>query len=297
MSSTPNGAPADATTDTPRTDVGRLVRALGWGGRIRVLAAVIDGPARETCRRHSLRGGAALLASEGLVATALLASQIKGAETLVAQVQSQDPRFSFAAEMRDEGLIRARFSPTALSSRHVFQGYLLTIKHLEGRELYRGITEVRTEGFGAALERQVRESAQTSGRVRIFASLNGKDVPIFAAGLLLEPLPGLEPGEFDDLVDPILDGDFRALMTAFAFGQLGGEPVEVLEARDIVFSCTCSRDRVMSTLRALGPDDLEDLLAEQGQAEATCHFCCEQYVLDATQLRALIHELREGPQA
>lgn len=288
---------SDTASDTGRQETGRLVRALGWGGRVRVVAAVADGPARETCRRHGLSGGAAQLASEGLVATALLASQIKGRETLVVQVQAQEPTFSFAAEVREEGLIRARFSPARLSLRRAFEGYLLTIKHLEGRELYRGITDARGEPFGAALERQVRESAQTNGRVRIFASLDGHDRPAFAAGLLLEPLPGLDHAAFDGLVDPILGADFRSLMTGFAFGQLGGEPLQVLEARDLLFSCHCSRERVISTLRALGSEDLEALIDEQGQAEATCHFCQERYIVEAAELRRLIAELRSTSEA
>ncbi len=287
------------STDTarPAAEAGSLVRALAWNGQVRVVSAVAVGPARETCRRHGLKGGAARLASEGLVATALLASQIKGKETLVAQVQAQEPRFSFSAEVREQGLIRARFSPSQLKARRTFEGYLLTIKHLDGKELYRGITEVKGENFGAALERQVRESAQTNGRVRIFASLDDQDRPSFVAGLLLEPLPGLSPADFDALVDPILGMDFKELMTGFAFGQLGGEKVEVLESRDLHFQCTCNRERVVSTLRALGAEDLENLLDEQGQAEATCHFCLERYVVDRAGLRALITELTEGPQA
>ncbi len=39
------------------------------------------------------------------------------------------------------------------------------------------------------------------------------------------------------------------------------------------FACTCSRERVGGMLRSLGPDEVESIIAEQGQVEVTCEFC------------------------
>jgi molecular chaperone Hsp33 len=39
------------------------------------------------------------------------------------------------------------------------------------------------------------------------------------------------------------------------------------------FACTCSRERVGNMLRSLGADEVESILAEQGQVEVTCEFC------------------------
>jgi molecular chaperone Hsp33 len=46
------------------------------------------------------------------------------------------------------------------------------------------------------------------------------------------------------------------------------------------FACTCSRDRVGSMLRSLGRDEVESILAEQGQVEVGCEFCGAQYHFD-----------------
>ncbi len=53
------------------------------------------------------------------------------------------------------------------------------------------------------------------------------------------------------------------------------------------YQCTCSVERVESTLRALGSEDLAALAEEQGQGEVTCHFCNETYVVPRERLLQL----------
>ena len=46
------------------------------------------------------------------------------------------------------------------------------------------------------------------------------------------------------------------------------------------FACTCSRDRVGNMLRSLGRDEVESIIAEQGQVEVGCDFCGASYRFD-----------------
>ena len=46
------------------------------------------------------------------------------------------------------------------------------------------------------------------------------------------------------------------------------------------FACSCSRERVSSMLRSLGHEEVESILAEQGQVEVGCDFCGAQYRFD-----------------
>ena len=267
---------------------GRLVRALACDRAVRVLAVVADGPAREVVRRHGLGGGAALAACEGLVAAVLLSSQVKGEERITIEVKGDQPAFSMDADVWGDGPLRARFSPTWLPPFTGFTGLLGAVRTLHGKELYRGVSLVEGESFEQALARYFTRSEQTDGRVRILAELDAEGLPSFVAGLLVERMPGMDPEEFAALFDQPLQGDFKALMTGFAFGQLAGQPVEVLDARDLEFRCTCSQERVQSILQALGPAELADMLDKEGAAEVTCHFCNTKYAIDADTLRALI---------
>jgi molecular chaperone Hsp33 len=58
------------------------------------------------------------------------------------------------------------------------------------------------------------------------------------------------------------------------------ETVRVFEPRPASFKCTCSRGKVANMLRMLGRDEVESILAEQGQVSVNCEFCHAQYKFD-----------------
>jgi molecular chaperone Hsp33 len=289
---------------------GAFVVGLAFEGQARIMAVVADGPAEEVRTRHALAPAAALVAAEGLVASLLLSAHVKGEERLTVHAESAAPRFSFVADVNGNGTVRARFRPEELLAdtrarrmrgtddpvvlpgqrdmeARTFTGMLSVLKSLGPKELYRGVAEVQAERFEGALERYLTASQQVDGRVRIEAALSDDGRVVFAAGLLVERLPHMPREAFDDLVGAALADDFRELMTAFAFGQLAGSPVEVLGSQSIVFQCTCSRERVLGMLRSLGSEELRSMLAEQGRADVTCHFCNTAYAVDRPELEAL----------
>ena len=55
----------------------------------------------------------------------------------------------------------------------------------------------------------------------------------------------------------------------------------------VQFECRCSHGRVTSLLRALGPDEVRDVLREQGSVTVTCEFCHRPYRFDAGDVEAL----------
>jgi len=61
------------------------------------------------------------------------------------------------------------------------------------------------------------------------------------------------------------------------------------------FACTCSRERVGSMLRSLGRDEVESVLAEQGQVEVGCDFCGAQYRFDPVDAAQLFLQPSDQP--
>ncbi|MCB9760402.1 MAG: Hsp33 family molecular chaperone HslO [Alphaproteobacteria bacterium] len=271
--------------------VGAFVRGLAHDRSVRVLAVVADGPADEVARRHELSPDAARLAAEALVASVLLASTIKGDERILVQAQGTSPRFAFTAEVDAEGGVRARLSPATLPPVTRLEGHLAVIKWDAKRELYRGMAAIDNGSFEGALQHYLTQSQQAQGRVRLGARVDAEGRVVMASGLLVERLPGdLEPDDFDSLVQPLIGAPLSEIMAHFAFGQLLGSPVEVLERRPLEHTCSCSLERVERTLLSLGAAEILSLAEEQGQAEVTCNFCSERYVVDRARLEALAQE-------
>src|SRR5262249_22112175 len=65
---------------------------------------------------------------------------------------------------------------------------------------------------------------------------------------------------------------------------LGGLEVRVIADQPVRFACPCTRERVLGALLLLGPAEIEDMIAEEGQAEVRCEFCAERYLIGADEL-------------
>jgi molecular chaperone Hsp33 len=56
------------------------------------------------------------------------------------------------------------------------------------------------------------------------------------------------------------------------------------------FACTCSRERVAQMLRGLGVEEIESIIAEQGQVDIGCEFCGQHYQFDPVDAAGLFTE-------
>ncbi len=71
------------------------------------------------------------------------------------------------------------------------------------------------------------------------------------------------------------------------------EELRVFPTRDLVFKCSCSRERTARALAALGREELDSILAEKGGVEISCEFCGTEYNFGPGEV-ALLFEHAEG---
>ena len=53
------------------------------------------------------------------------------------------------------------------------------------------------------------------------------------------------------------------------------------------FACTCSRERVRTTLQSIGRGECESILEGEGTVDVTCEFCGASYGFDAVDVAEL----------
>jgi molecular chaperone Hsp33 len=271
---------------------GRLVRAFAGDRTVRLVVVEAAQAAERTRVSHGLGPDAALLAAEGVVATALMSAHIKGEERITLQIQASEPRFAFMGEIDAEGFVRARLTPSDAHPHGVIDGMLLAIKADAKQELYRGLTEVKRARLDQTLAEHLRTSQQVDAVLRIHAEL-GEDGRIkFAGGFLVERLPvdarypSVTPEEFEERYRELRTADVPDVFTEIAFGGLQGGKVELLEERLVQWRCRCSQEKVEAMLGSLGLQELEEMKAEGG-AEVTCHFCNTAWKVTAQRLGEL----------
>jgi molecular chaperone Hsp33 len=61
------------------------------------------------------------------------------------------------------------------------------------------------------------------------------------------------------------------------------------------FACTCSRERVGTMLRSLGQEEIDSIIAEQGQVEIGCDFCGQHYLFDPVDAAELFTNEADTP--
>lgn len=271
---------------------GRLLRAFVGGRTARLQALVATEAAEEARRAHALGSGAARYAAEGVVAALLLASHVKGEERILLQFQAARPRFSFVGEVDAEGRVRARLAPADVAYTDAVDGIFMVIKSDATSELYRGLTEARGESIEQALVAYFATSQQVDAVLRLAVRFADDGSVAFAGGFAVErlpespDLPWINPAAFATRYGHLATADVEAVITEVAFGHLGGESIEPLEARDVVWQCRCSSSKVEGTLASLGVAELLSM-ADEGGAEVICHFCNHAWRVSPERLHAL----------
>ncbi|WP_100637878.1 Hsp33 family molecular chaperone HslO [Marinobacter salexigens] len=227
------------------------------------------------------------LLGEALVASIMMSSSLKFEGTLSIQAQGEGPLRTLMAECSHDRNIRglARFDEHAVSedSFHNLLGdgrMAITITPQQGNR-YQGVVPRERDSLAGCLEEYFERSEQIPTSFFLFSSETR------AAGLMLQRLPGAteEDNELWERVNhlartveaaELLELDSETLLHRL-FNE---EIVRLFDAEPVAFKCSCSRDRTLVALEAIGKDECYSILEEQGAINMDCQFCHAHYRFD-----------------
>ena len=86
-------------------------------------------------------------------------------------------------------------------------------------------------------------------------------------------------------------GNMAALLQSL-FAPLNPQPLAA--PQPVRFRCRCTASRCRAALQLLGVQELEEMIAQDGGAEMTCHFCGEVYRFGGADLQEVVHGLLAG---
>ena len=251
--------------------------------------------AQKAQQRHNLTGDGPRLCAEGILASYLLASQIKGEEKLTIQILSQNPKISFMSDINAQGELRAKLTPEELSEPvPTLDGVLVVIKHNKHKELYRGVTNIEQCNIAQALHHNLTQSAQVDTIVQFFVSQEQGEIQR-AMGIILERLPPTEDLPFlntEEFFERYKNLTNEEVWEGLSEKKLRNSQLHDLSSKSISWKCRCSRAKVKSMLFSLGKTELEEIQKEIGYAEVTCHFCNEKVLLNTDELQDLIDQFK-----
>ncbi len=230
---------------------------------------------------------------QALAAVVMLSATIKFNGSIILQAHGNGAIKTLVAQATHErkirGLVRSRTpAPTEPSANLFGEGYLaLTVAPKEG-EPYQGIVALQGNDMADVLENYFTQSEQLPTRVWLFATATQ------VAGLLLQELPNQKLDHEDwrrigMLADTLTAKELLALdCEQMLYRLFNEEQVRLFEPEAVAFACSCSREKINTTLRALGREELESILLERQLIEVNCDFCNALYHFDKIDVEVLL---------
>lgn len=228
---------------------------------------------------------------ELLVATSLLTATLKFAGDITVQLQGDGP-LSLAVingnnrqQMRGVARVQGEIPEGADLKTLVGNGYLvITISPEEG-ERYQGVVGLEGDTLAACLEDYFLRSEQLP--TRLFIRTGEVAGTPAAGGMLLQVLPAQETQAADFEHLSILTETIKAdeLLTLAAEDVLHRlyheEEVRLYDPQDVEFKCTCSRERCADALKTLPDDEVDSIIAEEGEIDMNCDYCGNHYLFNS----------------
>jgi len=299
---------------------GMVVRLTdAWQAILARRAANTDSGAYPASVRHLLgeMAAASVLMQGNIKFNGALVLQIMGDGPLKLAVVEVQPDFSLRATATLTGEIAADAPLSHMVNVNNQGRCAITLDPLDrqpGQQPYQGVVPLfddlqhKIENFAEVLEHYMLQSEQLDTVLVLAADSQ------VAAGLLIQRLPmegsGNLAGQTDSVAREAMLGrseDYNRI--AILAKSLKREELLTLDVDTILhrlfweeplvrfeplagetapkFACRCSQERVSHMIRSLGVQEVDSILAEQGQVEVACEFCGLQYRFDPIDAAAI----------
>lgn len=259
--------------------------------------------------QHAYPEPVAAMLGQAIVLAVTLARALKYDGIFTLQTKGDGPVRLLVVDVTAAGHVRgyaqldaARLAQTTLTRAPVptllGAGYLaFTVDQGEDSPRYQGLVELVGATLVDCAHHYFRQSEQIDAVMKL-AVERGADGHWHGGGLMIERIPdGGQVGEAGDeiwrnaviLMSSCGDAELRdaGLPPDRLLYRLFHEPgVRVQKTRHVVARCRCTRERVERVLRAMPPDDLNDMIVD-GRIVVTCEFCSATYDFDDAARRAL----------
>ena len=227
----------------------------------------------------------------------LLGANQKGAGRVTLQVQGSGPvRLLVAdctAELRIRGMASYAKELSEVSSERSLLGdgrLSVTLEDMKSGGLYQSLVPLEGETLEQIFAHYLSQSEQLSAFLRLQADRGA------LCGLLLEKLPGADAKDPDGwnrvqhlaatlTLDETRDVQPYDLLTRVFPEEL----MRVFRLYAVEYHCPYDEDKVKDMLRGLGRQEVEAILAEQGEVVIRNEMCNHEYRFDARAIAELFH--------
>ncbi|WP_077623926.1 Hsp33 family molecular chaperone HslO [Sediminibacillus massiliensis] len=286
-----------------------LIKATAFKGMVRAYAITSTDTVEEARRRHDTFATASAALGRTITITAMMGAMLKGNDKLTVKLEGDGPVGPIIADGNAKGEVRGYITNPHVDfdlnekgkldvARAVgTQGSLSIVKDLGMKENFTGQVPIVSGEVGEDFTYYFANSEQIPSAVGAGVLVNPDHTILASGGFILQVMPGADDGTID-----LLEERINSIPPISSLVRDGNTPEEILEKLigeenlkiheklPVQFQCHCSKERVENALKSLGNEEIDKMIKEDNGAEATCHFCNEQYTFDAEELQQLKSE-------
>ena len=273
-----------------------IKKYLAYNKSVRVMAIDATEMVQEIRDLHNLSNLATAALGRVMIVSSMIASTLKSYEDrLTIQIKGDGPLGNIVvcanSALELKGYITNPEIELPLNnegkldvSKGIGLGTLTLIKDIGLKDPYVGTCELLTGEIGDDFAYYFNVSEQTPSVVSV-GVLIGKDGNVQkAGGYIIQPLPDCEDKVIDKLESiNIKLPSMTELMSEgrtiddIAINATGDEAIETVYSGEAKVKCDCSLERIENTVVALGKEEAQKVLEENGKLELTCNFCNSKY--------------------
>jgi len=71
-----------------------------------------------------------------------------------------------------------------------------------------------------------------------------------------------------------------------------GLPLDFTDRKEVLYSCPCSRERIIRAIVALGEKEIKDIIEKGEEIEIQCEFCKNLFIFSLEELRSILENMR-----
>lgn len=291
----------------------RLVRAISKDGFVKAVAVSTRDLTERARQIHkTLPVGTAAL-GRTLAAASMMGNALKSSgSSLTLQIKGDGPLGKILAVSDNEGNVRGTVDNPSVDiplrsdgkldvgTAVGMDGMLTVIRDLNMKEPYVGSVGLLGGEIAEDLAAYFVESEQIPTACGLGVLVDRDQSVLTAGGYLIQLLPGAS----DDIITMVEGGIYAAGPVTELLKEdddpesllrrvMSDFELEILETTPIEYRCYCSRERMEAALISLGPDELQKLIEEQGDAELTCRFCDNVQKFTKEQLEAMLLDMQK----
>ncbi|RID84469.1 Hsp33 family molecular chaperone HslO [Peribacillus asahii] len=288
-----------------------LVKALGYNGQVRAYAVSTTETVGEAQRRHYTWPTASAALGRAMTAGLMMGAMLKGDEKLTIKIEGGGPIGAILVDSNAKGEVRGYVTNPhvhfdlnehgKLDVRRAVgtDGMLTIVKDIGLRDHFTGQVPIVSGELGEDFTYYFATSEQVPSSVGVGVLVNPDNSIQTAGGFIIQLMPGTDDSTITEIenrlqsIPPVSKMIQAGLTPEEILDQLLGEGnVKVLEKMPVSFQCQCSRERISNALISLGKAEIQDIIEEEGKAEAQCHFCNEKYQFSKEELEELAAEAK-----